>query len=81
MRKAVRLEVSLSRGATGASALDEYGRLYRVDLNVLRARVTENRAWYLLDVSGAARKVEALIRLFRERGVTLRTHQLSTSIA
>ena len=45
MRKAIRLEVNLSRGATGASALSEYGRLYRVDLNVLRARVTESRAW------------------------------------
>ena len=81
MRKAIRLEVNLSRGATGASALSEYGRLYRVDLNVLRARVTESRAWYLLDVSGAARKVEALIRLFRERGVSMRTHHLSSSFA
>ena len=81
MRKAVRLEVNLTRNARSSSALDEYGRLYRVDLNVLRARVTRSGAWYLLDVSGAARKVEALIRLFRERGVTLRTCQLSTSIA
>jgi len=80
MRKAIRLEVNLSRGATGAS-LNEYGRLYRVDLNVLRARVTESRAWYLLDISGAARKVEALIRLFRERGVSMRTRTLSSSFA
>lgn len=81
MRKAVRLEVNLSRAAAGASVLNEYGRLYHVDLNVLRARVTESRAWYLLDVSGAAKKVEALLCLFRERGASMTTHALSTSFA
>jgi len=78
MRKAVRLEVHLPRRDT---ALSEYGRLYHVDLNVLRGRVTGSRAWYLLDVTGAARKVEALIRLFRERGLSIRTHVLETSYA
>ena len=78
MKKAVRLEVQLPRRDT---ALNEYGRLYHVDLNVLRGRVTENRAWYLLDITGAARKVEALLRLFRERGLSIRTRALVGSYA
>ena len=81
MRKAVRLEVNLPRRASHPAALAEYGQLYRVTMNVIRARITESCAWYLLDVSGAARKVEALLRLFRERGVPMRTHALPTSVA
>jgi hypothetical protein len=79
MKKAVRLEVRLPRYDAAPSALTEYGRLFDVDLNVLRGRVTESRAWYLLDITGAARRVEALIRLFRERGLKIRTHQLELS--
>lgn len=77
MRKAVRLEVDLP----AAPVLDEVRRRHGVDLNVLRGRVTERRAWYLLDVSGAAAKVEAAVRFLRERGISIRTHRLETSFA
>jgi len=77
MWKAVRLEIDLP----SPPALETFRRRHRVDLNVLRARVTESRAWYLLDVSGAAAKVEAAVRHFRERGFALRTHSLETSYA
>ena len=81
MKKAVRLEIHLPRREASSPALSEYGRLYHVDLNVLRARVTERRAWYLLDVAGAARRVEALIQLFRERGLAIRTRSMQPTYA
>lgn len=77
MWKAVRLEVDLP----APPSLDTFRREHRVDLNVLRGRVTKRGAWYLLDVSGAARKVEAAVRHFRERGFAIRTHTLETSYA
>ena len=77
MWKAVRLEVDLP----SHPSLDEWGRRHRVALNVLRGRVTKRGGWYLLDVSGAAAKVEAALRHFRERALAIRTHSLETSYA
>ena len=77
MWKAVRLEVDMP----SAPALEEFRRHHRVDLNVLRGRVTESGAWYLLDVSGAAGKVDSAVRHFRKRGFATRTHSLETSYA
>jgi acetolactate synthase small subunit len=78
MKKEVLLEVDLPRRD---AALNELGDLRCLDLNILRGRVTESRARYLVNVSGAARKVEALIRLLRRRGSLIRTGGLKASCA
>jgi len=77
MLKEIRLEVELP----SPTLMKRLGRLRGVTLNVLRARVTESRAWALLDVSGAAAKVEALLRHFRERGFSIRALSPGSSLA
>ena len=79
MKKAVRLEVQAPRGALEGTAREEFTRRFHVALNVLRGRLTPSGAWYLMDISGASRRVEALIRLFRERGLAIRTHSIEAS--
>ena len=77
MKTAVRVEVD----ATSPPELEGLRRLHHVELNVLRARVTGRRSWFLLDISGAAAKVEAALRHFRERGFSIRTLSPGSSYA
>ncbi len=71
MPKQVRVEVRF--GAFPRPGLRELFHPCRVALNVLRGRVTETAAWFELEISGPARRIDAVLRGFRDRGAVIQT--------
>jgi hypothetical protein len=69
----VHLEVSFSDRALAGLVLQELSKIPDIVLNVLRGRITVERAWFRLEVAGLARKVRDVIRRCRQRADLVRT--------
>ena len=81
MTKRARIEVEFERGRFPEVAQRDLSRKYCVHLQILRARVTEQGAWYLLALSGADRRVGAVIRWFQRKGILVRAQPIETLTA
>jgi len=68
MRYAVRVEVEMAQGRR----MGEFAPPASVACQVVRGRITERSSWFLVELTGTARRVQEAIRAFRDRGVSVR---------
>jgi hypothetical protein len=68
MQKAVRLEVHMPQGRR----VGDFSHPPCVGFHVVRGRITERSSWFLLELTGTARRIQEAVRAFRDRGVSVR---------
>jgi len=69
--KTVHVNVTFPDRSLARPVLEEIGRDRGLTVNILRGRITEEIATFELEVTGAARRVDDLIRLSATWGTTV----------
>ena len=69
----VRIEVEHPKQGGFGSVLAELSRSGGMTLNLLRGRVTKNKAWFKVEIDGGRLQVSNLVRLASRSGARVRS--------